>query len=51
MKNGRKPTVNKENGELFETVFGKDMKDKNVEYSDKKEHIKDMFIVYHIEKV
>ena len=39
MKNGRKPTVNKENGELFETVFGKDMKDKNVEYSDKKEHI------------
>lgn len=34
-----KVTVDKETGQFFETVFGKDMKAENVEYTDKKEHI------------
>ena len=39
MKNDKKPQVSKENGEMFETVFGKDMKAEGVEYVDKKESV------------
>ena len=39
MKKEKKPAVSKQNGEMFETIFGKDMKSDKVEYVEKKENI------------
>lgn len=39
MKKEKEKTVSKQNGEMFETIFGKDMKAEDVKYTDKKENV------------